>query len=219
MKNNEDLQKDVQEALKWEPLLHAAEIGVTAKDGIITLSGTVDSYAKKLEAENAARSVAGVKAVVEAIHIKYDDLGAKSDSDIAVEVVNALKWSWQVPADKVKVEVEDGWVKLEGEVKWHYQKDAAKTAIKTLIGVQGITNNITIKSETNDKVEKADIEFALGRNWAINKDNIDVKVLDNNVTLTGVVPSWYQRDEAERIAWNAPGVSRVHNDLVIEFDD
>lgn len=116
MKNNSELQKAVQDAIQWEPLLHAAEIGVTAKDGIITLTGTVDNYSKKSEAEDAAKNVAGVKVVIEKIEVKLGDDGKTTDSDIATEIVNALKWSWQVPNDKVKARVENGWVTLEGEL-------------------------------------------------------------------------------------------------------
>ena len=141
MKTNESLQKDVQDALKWEPLLNAAEIGVTAKDGIITLSGIVDNYAKKLEAEDAAKNVSGVKAVVEKIIVEFGSLVTQNDNEIAKEVVNAFKWSWEVPEDTVKVNVEHGWVTLEGELQWNYQKDAAKKAVKNLAGVKGVTKN------------------------------------------------------------------------------
>jgi osmotically-inducible protein OsmY len=219
MKSNADLQKDVQDALKWEPLLNAAEIGVTVKDGVVTLTGVVNSYAKKMEAEDAAKNVKGVKAVVEKIEIKYTDSWAKKDdNEIATEVLNAYRWNWSVPNDKVKVKVEKGWVTLEGEVEWNYQKDAAKNAVKNLMGVTGVINNIKIKSETHDAVEKEDIENALRRNWSIDDENIHVKVSGSHVTLTGVVNSWYQKDEAERIAWKAPGVWTVNNDLVVEYD-
>ena len=219
MKNNAELQKDVQDAIKWEPLLNAAEIGVTVKDGVVTLTGTVDSYSKKTEAENAAKNVAGVKAVVEKIEIKFSDSWAKKDDNqIATGIVNALKWNWQVPVDKVKVKVEKGWVTLEGELQWNYQKDAAKDVVKNLLGVQGVSNNITIKSDTLDQVEKKDIENALKRNWSINDKDIKVKVSNHKVTLTGSVNSWYDKDEAARIAWNAPGVWNVDNELVVDYD-
>ena len=218
MKNNEELQKDVQNAIKWEPLLNAAEIGVTAKDGVVTLTGTVDGYIKKIEAENAAKNVSGVKAVVEKIEINFGGYGKKNDNEIAKEVLNAYKWNWEVPEDKVKVKVENGWVTLEGQLEWNYQKEAAKKAVNTLDGVMGVTNNITIKSETHDEVEKKDIENALERNWSIDDTEIKVKVSGNTVTLNGTVESFYQKDEAERIAWNAPGVWNVDNELVIEYD-
>ncbi|MEO6684442.1 MAG: BON domain-containing protein, partial [Dyadobacter sp.] len=133
MKTNEELQKDVQDAIKWEPLLKAAEIGVTAKDGVITLSGTVDSYAKKSEAEAAAKRVTGVKVVVEEIEIKtYSNLYNRDDNDLANEVLNAYKWNWEIPNDKVKVKVENGWITLEGAVEWNYQREAAERLIKKL---------------------------------------------------------------------------------------
>ena len=218
MKNNAELQKDVQDAIKWEPLLNAAEIGVTVKDGIVTLTGTVDSYTKKTEAEDAAKNVAGVKAVVEKIDIKLAHWGKTTDAEIATEVLRAFKWNWQVPNDKVKVKVEDGWVTLEGELHWNYQREAARNAIQNLLGVKGVSNNINIKSETHDAIEKMDIESALRRNWSINDDNIDVEVSGTIVTLTGTVKSWYQRNEAEKIAWAAPGVWTVKNDLLVEYE-
>ncbi|HBX49652.1 MAG TPA: ornithine aminotransferase [Bacteroidales bacterium] len=218
MKTNEDLQKDVQDAIKWEPLLNAAEIGVIAKDGVVTLSGVVDSYMKKTEAETAAKNVAGVKAVVEKIEIRFDGMGKKDDSEVAKEILSAFKWAWSVPTDKVKVKVEDGWVTLEGELQWNYQRDAAKKSIQYLHGVRGVTNHITIKSEAKEAIQTLDIERALGRNWSINSKNIHVRVSDKTVTLSGTVHSSYQKDEAGRIAWNAPGVWIVNNELEIVYD-
>jgi osmotically-inducible protein OsmY len=218
MKTNEKLQKDVQDALKWEPLLHSAEIGVTVKDGVVTLLGTVDSYTKKLEAENAAKMVSGVKAVVEKIEIKYGNYGKKSDADIAKEIINTFKWNWSIPDDKIKVKVETGWVTVQGTVTWNYQKEAAITAIKNLLGVIGVTNNILIKSESKDKIEKSAIENALARNWSIDDEDIDVQVKANEVTLSGTVDSYYEKDEAERIAWNAPGVTSVNNELALSYE-
>jgi osmotically-inducible protein OsmY len=219
MKNNAELQTDVQNAIKWEPLLNAAEVGVTAKDGIITLTGVVDSFAKKMEAETAAKNVAGVKAVVEKLEIKYADIWAKKDdNEIAKEVVDALKWNWQVPNDTVKVKVEKGWVTLDGELAWNYQREAAKKAVNYLMGVKGVTNNIKIKSEVHDAIEKEDVEAALQRNWTINTNDITVKVSGTKVTLTGTVGSWYQKDEAARIAWKTPGIWNVDNELKVEYD-
>lgn len=216
MKTNEALQKDVQDAIKWEPLLSASEIGVVAKEGIVTLMGTVNSYAKKLEAEHVAKNVAGVKAVVEKIEIMFEPTGKKHDIDIASEVLNAFDWSWSVPNDKVKVKVENGWVTLDGEVHWNYQRESAKKAVNNLIGVKGVTNNIKIRAEKNDAIEKKDIEDALMRNWSIDNQHIRVEVAGNKVTLNGTVHSLYQKDEAGQIAWNAPGVWNVENELVIE---
>ena len=219
MKTNAELQKDVQDAIKWEPLLNAAEIGVTVKDGVVTLTGTVDSYSKKTEAEDAAKNVAGVTAVVEKIEIKFTGHRAKKDdNEIATEVVNALKWNWQIPKDKIKVKVEKGWVTLEGELEWNYQKEAARDMVKNLLGVTGVSNIIAIKSAARDLVEEEDIENAMRRNWAIGDQDILVKVSGHKVTLSGTVNSLHQKDVAARTAWNAPGVWTVENNLVIEYD-
>ncbi len=218
MKTNETLQKDVQDAIKWEPLLNAAEIGVTAKDGVITLTGVVDSYAKKIEAEDAAKNVAGVKAVVEKIVVAFGHMGVKNDNEVAGEVVTAFKHNWEIPDEKVKVKVEQGWLTLDGVVQWNYQKEAAKKAVRYLAGVKGETNNISVAPDGHDTIEKLDIEHALARNWSIDDEDIQVGVVGNRVTLNGTVDSVYQKDEAGRIAWNAPGVWSVDNELVIDYD-
>lgn len=217
MKSNEVLQKDVQEALKWEPMLNAAEIGVIAKNGVITLTGTVDSYTKKLEAEHAAKNVSGVKAVIEKIEIQFGSTWQKKGEEIASEVLGALKANWEIPFEKIKVKVEDGWVTLDGELSWNYQKIAATDAIKNLIGVKGVTNSIVIRPDSNDAIEAKEIENALTRSWSVNQQKINISVLRDKVTITGCVESFYQKNEAERIAWNAKGVCSVDNQLVIDY--
>jgi osmotically-inducible protein OsmY len=217
MKTNQELQTDVQNAIKWEPLLNAAEIGVTAKDGVVSLTGVVDSYLKKLEAENAAKKVIGVKALVEKIEVKFPSAWSKSNVEIANEVLTALKLNWSVPKDKVTVKVEDGWVTLEGELPWNYQKEAANSAVHYLTGVRGVINNIKIKSESHDAIEKHDVENAIGRSWAVDDIDIHVAVSGTTVTLTGMVDSWYQKEEAGRIAWNTPGIWHVKNELVVDY--
>ncbi len=217
MKDNAKLQKNVQDAISWEPLLNAAEIGVTVKDGVVTLTGTVDNYAKKMQAEEAAKGVAGVKAVVEKIEIQFSNWGKTTDNEMATEVVNALNWNPKIPDDKVKVKVEDGWVTLEGELSWNYQRDAARNSVINLMGVKGVSNNIKIKSESQDAIEKKQIERALDRDWSINADNIKVSVSGTTVTLTGKVNSSHQKEEAERIVWKAPGVWSVKNELEVEY--
>lgn len=217
MKSNETLQRDVLESIKWEPLLYAAKIGVIAKNGIVTLTGTVDSYAKKMEAETATKKVAGVKAIVEKIEIDYGHFGKITDDKIAEDILKEFKSNLTVPSNSIKVTVENGWVTLEGNVNWNYQREATKNSVTNLMGVRGISNNIKINPEIKEKVEKRAIEKAFQRNWAINYDEIDVDVYDNNVRLTGNVDSYYQKDEAERIAWNAPGVWSVNNDLEVGY--
>lgn len=218
MRTNEELQKDVQNAIKWEPLLHAAEIGVTVKDGVVTLSGIVDGYYKKKEAETAAKNVAGVKAVVEDIEIKYSNNLTKTDNDIANEVLKALKDNWAVSEDHVKVKVEDGWVNLEGELTWNFQKQDAKNCISYLPGVRGVTNDIKIKSDITNAIEKKDIEKALQRTWGVNEKEITVTVEGTHVKLTGFVDSIFQKDQVEQIVWKTPGIWSIDNDLVIEYD-
>ncbi len=218
MKTNAELQQDVQDAIKWQPLLNAAEIGVTAKDGVVSLTGVVDSYAKKTEAEDAAKNVGGVTALVENIKVQYPSSYSKTNGEIATEVLAALKARWDVAEEKVKVKVEAGWVTLTGELHWHFQKEAAEDAIKSLMGVTGVTNNITIKSESMESIEKAGIESALKRNWAFYENDIRVNVSGHRATLTGTVDSLYQKDEAGSIAWNAPGVWSVDNELVVDWN-
>jgi len=155
---------------------------------------------------------------VENIEIRFaNDSFKKSDNDIATEVLNAYQWNLEVPKDKVKVKVEKGWVTLEGQLDWNFQKDAAIDAVRSLPGVMGVTNNITIQANTKDKIEKEDIESALERNWSLSDQEIGVKVSGTKVILTGTVDSWYQKSEAARIAWNAPGVWSVQNDLVVDY--
>jgi osmotically-inducible protein OsmY len=215
MKSNQELQTDVQSAINWEPTMHTAEIGVTVNDGVVTLSGSVDSYSKKIHAENAAKNVVGVKAIAEDIVIDYGNSIIKSDTEIANEILGAWKGNRNVPNDKIKVKVENGWVNLEGEVAWNYQKEASKNVINDLSGVKGVSNLITVKSESKDVLEKVAVEEALKRNWSINAQDIKVGVKNNNVKLTGLVTSIYQKEEAARLAWNAPGVWSVDNELAV----
>jgi osmotically-inducible protein OsmY len=218
MKTNEELQTDVENAIKWEPLLHAAEIGVIVKDGVVSLTGIVDSYAKKLEAERATKKVIGVKALVEKIEVKFPSAWSKTNAEIASAVVEALKSNWSVPKDKVTVKVEEGWVTLEGELPWNYQKEAAKDAVNFLMGVKGVSNNITIKAESHDAIEQKDVVDAIARSWAIDDSDINVAVSGTTVTLTGTVDSWYQREEAGRIAWKTTGIWHVKNELEVDYE-
>lgn len=218
MKSNEQLQKEVMDALKWEPQLHAAEIGVIVHDGIVTLMGTVDNYNKKMAAESAAKDVAGVKAVVEKIEVKYAHSVKKTDEEIAAEVLKSLQNHFNIPAERIKVEVEDAWVTLSGDVTWNYQKEAAKQAIEHIPGVKGVSNNIKIRAVLKNELEKKLIEKALKRHWSINADDIQVTVVGNEVILTGKVTSMYQKEEASKIAWKTPGVWSVNNKLVVDYN-
>lgn len=219
MKSNEELLKDIIDAINWEPLLHAAEIGVSVEDGVATLTGAVNSYAKKSEAREAAQNVFGVKTVIEKIDVVIDSKNHKTDNEIASEINNTFKWHWDIPNDNVNVKVVDGLVTLSGELEWNYQKEAAHKAVSNLIGVKGISNNIRIVSLSKDGIEKKDIEDAIIRNGYIDNTAIEIEVINNLVTLRGSVDSWYQKSEAGRIAWNAPGVKQVQNDLFVDFEE
>ena len=218
MKTNSELQKDVQDAIKWEPLLNAAEIGVTVKDGVVSLTGIVDCYAKKIEAENAAKKVVGVKALVENIKIKFPNSWLKTDAEVANEVLAALNSNLMIPDERLKVSVEEGWVTLEGNLPWNYQRVAAKNAVHLLMGVKGVTNNIKIKSERRDAIEQIDVENALARSLSLDARDIKVEVKGTTVTLMGTVNSWYHKEEAARIAWNTPGIWFVNNELAVDYE-
>ncbi len=216
MKTNVELQTDVQNAIKWEPLLQAAEIGVTTKDGVVSLSGEVDSYAKKIEAENAAKSVIGVKGLIEKIKVKFSNSWKKTDTQITDDVLKALDASYSVPKDKLKIKVENGWITLSGELPWNYQRENAEYAINFLEGVKGVTNDISIRSVSQDAIEQKDVEKALRRS-ALEDSDIKVRVSGTTITLFGTVNSWYQKEEAERIAWKTNGIWHVKNELTIDY--
>lgn len=217
MKTNAELQKDVQDAIKWEPLLHSEEIGVAAKDGVVSLTGTVDSYAKKVQAEKAASNVSGVKVLVENIKVKFPDPRSKTDNEIAREIVAAFESNTVIPEEKIHVKVEDGWVDLDGELAWDYLREITENSIQFLPGVKGIFNNITIKSDIQNTIDKKDVEEALRRS-SIDSKEINVSVSGTTVTLTGAVHSWSQKKEAERIAWKTPGIEHVNNELAVDFE-
>jgi osmotically-inducible protein OsmY len=213
---DENLQKDLQDALEWEPQLQTSEIGVIAKNGIITLTGTVDNYYKKIEAENAAKKVNGVKAIVEKIEIKPINSNSINDSYIEEKIMNVFKSDFSIPDEKIKLKVEKGWVTLEGNVNWNYQKEAAKNAVGDLMGVRGVTNNIITRTNRNDYVNKTNIEKALSNNAALFHDHIEVSVKNNSVKLSGLVNSFFEKEEAERIAWKTPGIWSVDNEIGVD---
>ena len=216
MKNtNIELQRDVLDELLYEPSVDPAEIGITAKDGIVTLSGKVNSYAEKWSAVRAAERVGRVRAVVDEITVELSSQYQRTDEDIAHAVLNTLKWDVLVPEDRIKIHVENGWIILKGTVDYKHQQIAVENAIRNLAGVKGITNHIKVAPVTTPSEVKTKIENAMRRAAEVDVQKIHVDVRGAKVILRGKVRSWAERNEAERAAWSAPGVTEVDDGLLI----
>lgn len=215
-KSNDVLREEVVEAIKWEPLLSSNEIDVSVQDGIVTLGGTVDNYTQKREAEQAVKNIAGVKAIVDDMKVDLFFSAIKSDTDIASSVIKALRENWAVPDHRIQVTVENGWVTLEGILHWNFQRKAADNAIRYLPGVRGVIDQIKIEAEIKNELGKEIVEKALSRSWILDVNNIKVRVEGKTIYLSGIVDSLFQKEEAERIAWNTPGVWYVDNELVVD---
>jgi len=214
MSDDKQLKQAVLDGLKWEPSVNAAHIGVTAKSGVVTLMGHVESYAEKFAAEKATRRINDVKAVAEELEVRLPFAVKHGDEEIAAATVNRIKWDSAIPSNAVKAKVEKGWVTLSGAVDWHYQQDAAGEDVRGLWGVTGVSNDITIKPRPNTSKIRQDIMVALDRSW-FDAASIDVTADGGKVTLTGRVESWYERDEATAAAWASPGTTEVENDISV----
>ena len=217
MKTDLQIQKDVMEELQWQPFLHSSEIGVAVKNGIVTLSGIVDTYSKKIAAEKAVKKVAGVKAIAEDIQVGVSPIYRKTDAEVAEAILNALKWHSVIQEDKIKIKVEDGIVKLEGEVEWEYQRNIVRKAIENLSGIRYVTNLISVKPKITPNELEQKINNAFLRNATIDAGKINVNVDGNKFVLTGKVRSFAESEDAANVAWAAPGVLNVENKLEIEL--
>jgi osmotically-inducible protein OsmY len=217
MKTDKQLQLDVIAELSWEPSVNAEEIGVEVKDGIVTLAGHVSSYAEKIDAERATMRVSGVKALAVEMDVKLLGSSARNDVDIARAVDNVLQWTTYLPENSVKIKVESGWVTLSGEVTWEFQRQAAVSAVRYLMGVKGVNDQLVIKPKISAPVVKADIEAALKRRAQKDSNQISVSVHGTDVTLSGKVHSWSERELATNTAWSSPGVRAVVDNITLTY--
>lgn len=210
-RTDREIQADVLAELRWDSSVPGNEIGVAVKDGVVTLTGTVDTFLKKWRAEEDAHKVNGVIAVANDITVRV--IGERTDTDIAAAAVHALKWNTSVPAEKIQVTVEDGWVTLKGEVVWQYQKQEVERVVRRLWGVKGVSNLIIVKPLASPADLKKKIEDALVRSAEVDAKNITVEVQGSKAILKGKVRSWAEKQEAERTAWLAPGITSVDNQI------
>ena len=217
MKTDKQIQQDVIAELGWEPSINATHIGVEVADGVVTLAGHVSSYTEKSNAERAAQRVAGVKALAVEMDVKLAGSSKRNDADIARSADNVLQWATYLSPDSIKVKVEGGWITLSGEVEWDYQRQTTIDAVRHLSGVTGVSDQIAIKPKVSSTLVKSDIEAALRRRARTDAQKISVEVQGSDVTLTGSVHSWSERDLARDSAWGTPGVRNVVDKMTVSY--
>ena len=215
MKSDNEIERDVREELKWDPDLDAEDIAVSVKNGVVTLAGFTHSYTDRLGAEAAAKRVAGVLAVANDIEVRLPAIDQRPDPDIARDAVASLKSELPISHDKIKVIVKDGWITLEGAVEWQYQKSTAENAVRKVKGIKGVTNVIMVKPKAEPSDLKRKIQEAFKRNAEVDANRITVETTGSEVVLKGTVRSWIEREEAERVAWSAPGITKVDDRIVV----
>ncbi len=215
MRTDGQIKQDILDELVFQPNIDETQIGVIVEDGVVTLTGIVDDFYKKVAAEKAIKKIKGVRAVAEDIEVKYGTEYQKTDKEIAKAIVGAFEWNTAVPEDKISIEVRNGWITLSGVVEFWYQKDAARCVIKNIIGVKGIMNNIEIVPSIAVEQVQEKINSAFKRLADIEAENITVEVDQNTVTLHGIVNSIKEKEEAANTAYLAPGINRVVNKLSV----
>jgi osmotically-inducible protein OsmY len=215
MKSDSEIERDVRAELKWDPHLTSDDIAVSVKNGVVTLAGFVPSYTDRLEAEAAVKRIAGVHAVANDIEVRLPAIDQRPDPDIARDAVAALKAELPISHDRIKVIVKDGWISLEGAAEWQYQKTAADAAVRKVKGVKGVINVITVKPKVQPSEIKRKIQEAFKRSAEVDADRITVEANGSEVILKGTVRSWIEREEAERVAWSAPGITKVEDRIVV----
>ena len=215
MRPDSDIERDVKDELQWRPDLDATDIAVSVKNGVVTLTGFVHSYVDKYEAEAAAKCVAGVVGMANDIEVRLRNVDAKPDPEIAREAVAAIKSQLPYSWENIKVIVKDGWIHLEGEEEWQFQRDTAEKAVCRLRGVKGVSNLIKLKPRAQPSEIKRKIQEAFKRNAELDANRIVVEAEGSEVILKGTVRSWAELEEAERVAWSAPGVIKVENRIVV----
>jgi osmotically-inducible protein OsmY len=216
MRTDNEIERDIEDELKWDPSLANDDIAVAVRDGVVTLAGYVKSYLDKWHAERAAGKVKGVKAIANNLTVKLPSSSERTDPEIARAVVDALKWNVSVPQDRIKAKVDNGWVTLEGDVDWHFQREAAERSVRWITGVKGVTNLVTVRVRPTPQDVKQKIKAALGRGAQIDADRITVDVEGNKAILRGTVRSYTEYRDAERAARNAPGIAEVENNLTVD---
>jgi osmotically-inducible protein OsmY len=214
-KSDSELQRDVLDELKWDPRVDHSQIGVTARDGVVTLTGFVPAYAEKVAAEKAARRVVGVNAIAEEIEVRFASDPKTSDGEIARRILDMFSWDVTISGQKLSVKVEHGWVTLTGTVDWHYQREAAKKAAGKISGVKGISNLIEVKMKATPSEVRERILAAFKRSSEVDANSINVSIEGTTVRLGGKVRAWNERQIAERAAWSAPGVTNVVDNIIL----
>jgi osmotically-inducible protein OsmY len=215
MKSDSEIERDVKEELQWDPDLDATDIAVSVKKGVITLTGFVKSYTDKYEAEAAAKRVAGVSGVANDLEVRMPSVDERPDPEIARDAVAAIKSQLPISSEHIKVVVKNGWVTLEGQAEWQYQKSTAENAVRRIKGVKGVSNLIVLRPRAEPSEIKNKILEAFKRNAEVDANRIQIETHGSEVVLKGTVRSWIEREEAERVAWSAPGVTNVEDRIVV----